>query len=223
MIGFVTSCKGAAELALFIKPSGAPFTSESVSIQVVFTNTSDATISFPTPVLGRNLTLCTFDNNDTLLTRSGILVKYDDEIPVVKPIALMSRGTWTTESLNLFEQTSPSFMITPNQTIRVLATYTLTGKEYNGSISLVIPEHDMQIKQEYISSKQALDLARQAIEEKGYGGEVKDITPTMECINGIYRIIYSRPLPPRVRGSTTVVGVHVDAISGVVLRIFMGS
>lgn len=207
-------------LALSVELSDALVTSESMSIQVVFTNTSNATITFPEPVLGRTLVLRVFDEKDNLLARSGIPIEYigDDDKSVVKRNSLQPRESWKTESFDLFISVYPSVMLTPDQTVRVSAIYSLNGKDYEASASIDIPAHDLVIKPEYISKEKALDLARQDFEKKGAGkmDVFKDAVPTAQCINGIYRVIYSHPQPPRARGQFNVV-IKIDAITGNVL------
>jgi len=221
MMGVITSCKTYDGLVLFIEPSATPFTSESVPVRMVFTNASDKTLVIPEPILGRNLVLRVLDEHGKHLSQSGSSADHDDDngvpIPVKERITLKPYEAWKTEVFDLFTHTSPS-LIEPAQTVCVLATYSFNDENYEGKITLGVPAHDLEIKPEYISGEKALALTQQELGKyPDMWNAVKNIEPSVQCVNGIYRVTYSRPLPPGVRGNSIIVSIRIDASTGKIL------
>jgi hypothetical protein len=227
--GLAALCHGAEGLIISIEPFTTQITSESVPFRVVFTNASNVTISILKPVLARDLVLCVFDKTNAEQARSGIGVEYmvgygmEDKNEY---ISLTPHEIWKTEPYDLFKHTRSSFRIAPDQTVRVSAIYSLKGKDYEGSAMIVIPAHDLEVKPEYISGDKALALAIQELKKRGFKMDaLKGIEPTVQCVNGIYRVVYSRQLPsqPRVRGGgPVIISLKVDAISGNILQVSGG-
>jgi len=233
LASLVMSCAAfcqANKLALVVEPSSLPSTSESVFIRVVFTNTGSSTFTIPEPNVDRNLAILVSDEKDNLLSRSPIYIdaedddaEDDDEKMPEERVSLKPYAAWEMEPIDVFKATSPSFMIKPDEAVCVTVTYSLAEKEYKAQTTLKIPAQDLEIKPEYISKEKALSLARQKIAElDGYLNATKDITPTIQCVNGIYRVIYSRTLPLKVRGSSIVLRLDIDALTGKVLRVLGG-
>ena len=244
MMGCIVPCRGdggvvlsSDRLVLSIEPSTLPFTSESVPFQVVFTNTSDSTFTILEPVLGRDLVIRVFDKEGQELARSVNNIEYRNRYRGNRPgenkeyIQLKPREAWKTEILDLFVHVRPSFRITPDQTVSIVVKYTLTEvgvkreeeKEYEAKISVDIPARDMEVKRGYISSDEALALAERELRiNPDKWSKVKDITPTVQCINGTYRITYPRDWPPKMRGPTYIYKIVIDAHTGKILSVSMG-
>ena len=223
MIGIAISCKANDGLVLFIEPSAMPFTSESVPVRVVFTNANDKTLVIPEPILGRNLALRVFDEHGKHLSQSGSSADHDDDdgvpIPVKERITLKPYEAWKTEIFDLFTHSFPSFLIEPNKNVRVVATYSLDDKNYEGNIALSIPAHNLEIKPEYISSEKGLAIAIQELEKGGIKMDTfKETETTIQCINGVYRVTLSRPILPGAMGNSSFI-IKIDATSGEILQV----
>lgn len=221
MIGITTTCSGADGLGVSIEPSRDQFTSESIPFRVVFTNTTKSKITFPEPIRGKNLAFFVFADNQKggLLARSGVIKTQlnDGGTPPDSPkrISVDPGHAWKTEYFDLFKHTSPPSMISTGQTVRVTVTYSLKDDKYEDSILVSIPLHDLTIMPEYISSEKALELARSDFVKKMQGnlGVYRDVVPSVQCVNGVYRVVYAHPNPPKTRGCFDVV-IKVDATTG---------
>jgi len=225
MMALATSCKTYNGLILSIEPSATPPTSESVPFHVVFMNTGDSTLSVLKPVMGRDLVIHVFDENNNELTLSTSKSEYSDIYwgdtpkPRKEYTKIKSGEIWKSESFDLFIDTYPSFRLVPDQTVRMEAIYSLKGKEFEINTTFDIPAHDTEIKPEYISGDEALALATQNLIKIGFAEDaINELKITVQCINGTYRVTYSHPNPPpRVRGRFSFT-VKIDPISDEILQ-----
>lgn len=218
---------GAEETRVFLEPLATNVTSEFIPFRMCFTNLSDKTVSVLKPVAGRDLVIRVYGKNGDELARSGIPCEYasgywkdvKEEHVVLGPYATCEAGRY-----ELFAVARPSFRMTPDQTVRVEATYSMQGKEYKADVLIHIPPHDMKIKPGYISKEKARELAVAELRNRGFSTEklLKGIEPEVMCINGIYRVSYSRSVPSSILRDPIIVSVCVDAANGQVLKLLIG-
>lgn len=221
--GLSAICHGAEELIISIEPLTTQFTSESVPFKVVFTNAGEAVFSVPKPSLGRNTTFRVFNNKGENLARSGMRARdvggYGEE-EKAEYASLKPHESWKTETYDLFSHVRPTFRIASGQTVQLVVAYSLEGKEYKASAALAIPAHDLEIKPEYIPKEKALNLAVDEIKKKpNFWSKIKNIEPDVQCINGSYRVVFSRQLPLGTTGGSLLASVKIDATTGRVLQV----
>ena len=212
----------AESLKVLVKPSDAPFTSESVQFRVVFTNVGDKAVWALKPVVGTNMSIRVYDKTGEELacTRMSSMVLEKEHRDVQRErILLKPLETWESEIYELFSIVHPAFRIAANQEVRIEVICSVNNKQYISATSLYIPPPDLRIKPEYISKKRAMEIAKSEI---GKRPELRhligDIKPEVQCVNGSYRVAYLRSLPAGVRGSSTVFSMKIDATTGQVLQ-----
>jgi len=221
---FVWSLYGAEELRVFVEHSETNATSEYIPFKMCFTNAGDKAISILKPVIGRDFVVRVYSKTGDELARSAIQSEYmpNHWKNVNKEwISLKPNAIWDSEEYDLFAVVYPVFRITPNQTVRAEVSYSLNGVMYVTDVLIGIPSHDMVIKPEYISKEKAVELAVAELRRRGFFANalLKGIVPDTQCINGVYRVSYSRSVPQGVLGDSLIVSVKVDAKTGKVLQI----
>jgi hypothetical protein len=224
---FAVQSYAAESLVIDIEVQESKVTSESVPFKVVVTNGGDRTISVLKPLIGRNLVVCICDKMGNQLARSAIPGDYVFDYGNAtnkEYVSLAPRSCLKTETCELFSVVYPTFRITPGQAVRMDITYSLNGQEYKADAQIQIPPHDFEIKSEYISKERACAIAIQELKKRGYRMETGNyLEPKVQCINGIYRIIYMRKgaAESTHRGGGGV-NIRIDAVTGNVLQLSMG-
>ena len=227
IVGFGSLCHGAEKMNVFVNTVVTNVTSESVPFKVVFTNCSDMSISVLKPVVGRDMVVRVYDKAGEQLARSGVsLSGYGKEVKK-EYVSLKPRATWASEMYELFNVVSPSFRMTPDQTVRVEVVYSMDGREYMAAEYIRIPPHDMGIKPEYISKEKALELAVQELKKSGDAVATrKDLELEVQCINGIYRVVFLKEKAVSKAhmwgGGRVLRVIQIDAATGKVIQVALG-
>lgn len=212
----------AESLKVLVKPTVAPFTSESVQFRVVFTNVGDKAVRALKPVIGADMSIrvCDKAGEELACTRTSSMVLEKEhgggqrERILLKPLE-----TWESEVYELFSIVHPVFRIAVNQEVRIEMICSINNKQYISAASVYIPPPDLRIKPEYISKKMAMEIARSEIEKRPELRHlIDDIKPEIKCVNGSYRVEYLRLLPTGVRGSNTIFSMKIDATTGRILQ-----
>ena len=203
-------------------PSLEHLTSESVHFKVVVINAGDKTVFFTKPLVGRDMIIRVYDKFGKEQASSPLLIENNSichgdatrEYIPLKPLE-----SWDSDSYELFSVVYPPICINSNQDLRVVVVCSINNKKYEAEVSLRIPSPDLQIRPEYISQNEAMIIAeREIMKQTELWNLIKDVKPDVKCVNGSYRIVYSRSLPRGVRGSTTMASVKIDALTGRVLQ-----
>lgn len=214
--------KCADGLDVMVVPSPVQFTSESVHLKVVFTNTSDRAILFLRPLIGRDMIIRVYDKSGEEMACSRRLIENDSRCYGDVPrehIRLKPLEKWVSDSFELFSVVYPAICINSNQYVRVVVVCSINNKKYEAEVSLNIPPPDLRIRPEYISQADAIKIAENEIMKQiELWNLIRDVKPVVKCINGSYRIVYSRPIPRGVRGSSSLASVKIDAMTGRVLQ-----
>ena len=224
---FAVQSYAADGLSIAIELAEAKITSETVPFKLVLTNGSDKTISVLKPIVGSNMVVCVYDQMGVRLARSAIPSDYNSVQEMSdnkKYVSMDPRTCLESDAYELFSVVYPVFRISRGQTVLVNVVYLLNGKEYKANAQIHIPQHDFELKHEFISKERASELAFQELKTRGYRMETIDgIEPEVRCINGIYRISY---LPNGAKQATMRGGgglnIKIDAATGKVLQVSMG-